>query len=362
MNKAAKVASTMLSKNNLVFKNGKFLNSLLPILRDELSKYLTTDLDESSALLSQQRICKIFDYNVAGGKFARSNLAMQTFTALSPKSITEEELITAGKVALTIELLQTFYLIEDDIMDSSILRRGRPSWHSLPDIGLAAINDGLLLDCGINKIIQKEIPSHPRKNAILREIATAKQKTVIGQMLDMNTTDLSEFTWSRYSSIVKHKTSHYSYLLPLNIGMHLADYTTPHQVQLRQIAYDLGYLFQAQDDYLDCFGDSSITGKSNLVDLAEGKCTWVTCALIEKLEKTNKSVELDNFKKNFSTKDENKLIIARNIIVEQGIEEDCLKFQKQKVSELHQDIMSYPIEPIRHVLELTLDEMTGRQK
>jgi len=53
----------------------------------------------------------------------------------------------------------------------------------------------------------------------------------------------------------------------------------------------------------------------------------VTCALIEKLEKTNKSVELDNFKKNFSTKDENKLIIARNIIVEQGIEEDCLKFQ-----------------------------------
>uniref|UniRef100_A0A915LF85 Farnesyl pyrophosphate synthase n=1 Tax=Meloidogyne javanica TaxID=6303 RepID=A0A915LF85_MELJA len=333
MNKAAKVASTMLSKNNLVFKNGKFLNSLLPILRDELSKYLTTDLDESSALLSQQRICKIFDYNVAGGKFARSNLAMQTFTALSPKSITEEELITAGKVALTIELLQTFYLIEDDIMDSSILRRGRPSWHSL-----------------------------------------AKQKTVIGQMLDMNTTDLSEFTWSRYSSIVKHKTRskgpfngfqpmpHYSYLLPLNIGMHLADYTTPHQVQLRQIAYDLGYLFQAQDDYLDCFGDSSITGKSNLVDLAEGKCTWVTCALIEKLEKTNKSVELDNFKKNFSTKDENKLIIARNIIVEQGIEEDCLKFQKQKVSELHQDIMSYPIEPIRHVLELTLDEMTGRQK
>nr|CAD2138893.1 unnamed protein product [Meloidogyne enterolobii] len=338
MNKAAKVASTMLlSKNNLVFKNGKFLNSLLPILRDELSKYLTTDLDESSALLSQQRICRIFDYNVAGGKFARSNLAMQTFTALSPKSITEEELITAGK-----------------------------AWKAklafLPDIGLAAINDGLLLDCGINKIIQKEIPSHPRKNAILREIATAKQKTVIGQMLDMTTTDLSQFTWSRYSSIVKHKTSHYSYLLPLNIGMHLADYTTPHQVQLRQIAYDLGYLFQAQDDYLDCFGDPSITGKSNLVDLAEGKCTWVTCALIEKLEKSNKSVELDNFKKNFSTKDENKLIIARNIIVEQGIEEDCLKFQKQIVSELHEDIMSYPIEPIRHVLELTLDEMTGRQK
>ncbi|KAL7080579.1 hypothetical protein ACQ4LE_000432 [Meloidogyne hapla] len=350
--------STKLIQNT--FKNGKFLNSLLPTLRDELAKSLTNDLDESSALLSQNRICKIFDYNVAGGKFARSSLAMQTFTALSPE-LTEEELITAGKVALTIELLQTFYLIEDDIMDKSILRRGRPSWHTLPGNGLAAINDGLLLDCGINRIIQQEIPSHPRKNAILREIATAKQKTVIGQLLDMNTNNLSEFTWPRYTSIVKHKTSHYSYLLPLNIGMHLADYTTPHQVHLKRIAYELGYLFQTQDDYLDCFGNPSITGKSNLIDLAEGKCTWVTCALVEKLGK-NKPLELDNFKKNFCTKDENKLIIARNIIVEHGIEEDCLEFQNQKVAELHEDIISYPIEPIRQVLEQALNEMTGRQK
>jgi geranylgeranyl pyrophosphate synthase len=53
--------------------------------------------------------------------------------------------------------------------------------------------------------------------------------------------------------------------------MHLADYTTPSQIKLRQIAYKIGHLFQAQDDYLDCFGDPAITGKSNLSDLAEGK-------------------------------------------------------------------------------------------
>ena len=67
---------------NKTFKNGKFLNSLLPTLRDELAKALTSDLDESSVLLSQNRICKLFDYTVAGGKFARSSLAMQTFTVI----------------------------------------------------------------------------------------------------------------------------------------------------------------------------------------------------------------------------------------------------------------------------------------
>jgi farnesyl diphosphate synthase len=57
--------------------------------------------------------------------------------------------------------------------------------------------------------------------------------------------------------------------------MHLADFTTPQQVNLKRIAYEMGYLFQSQDDYLDCFGDPLITGKSNLIDLADGKCTWV---------------------------------------------------------------------------------------
>ncbi|KAF7635569.1 hypothetical protein Mgra_00004956 [Meloidogyne graminicola] len=337
-----------------LFKNGKFLNSLVPILRDELTNSLTNDLDES------KRIFRLFDYNICGGKFGRSNLAMETFKALFPES-TEENLINSGKVALTLEMLQTFYLIEDDIMDNSILRRGRPSWHTLPENGLTAINDGLLLESGINRVIQLAIPSHPRKSAILSEISTAKQKTVIGQMLDMITKDLSEFTWPRYSSIVSHKTSHYSYLLPLNIGMHLADYTTPHQVNLKRIAYKLGYLFQIQDDYLDCFGDPSITGKSNLIDLAEGKCTWITCALIEKIRKNNSS-QLEKFKNNFCTQDEQKLIIARNIIIEQGIEEDCIEFQKKKISELYEDIMSYPIEPLRQVLEQTLIDITGRQK
>lgn len=64
-------------------------------------------------------------------------------------------------------------------------------------------------------------------------------------MLDCSTTSFKYFNWKRYSEIVKHKTSYYTYYLPLSMGFALADFSLGLS-DLKLLAFKLGYLFQAQ--------------------------------------------------------------------------------------------------------------------
>jgi hypothetical protein len=61
------------------FNHRYLLQNLLPQLRDELASALNKDLKGDEAAISRNRICKLFDYTMADGKFARSCLAMKTF-------------------------------------------------------------------------------------------------------------------------------------------------------------------------------------------------------------------------------------------------------------------------------------------
>jgi farnesyl diphosphate synthase len=60
----------------------------------------------------------------------------------------------------------------------------------------------------------------------------------------------------------------------LGTALYLSNWTSKkdHDI-VEQISLKIGHLFQAQDDYLDCFGDSFITGKIG-TDIEDGKCCW----------------------------------------------------------------------------------------
>lgn len=51
--------------------------------------------------------------------------------------------------------------------------------------------------------------------------------------------------------------------------------------QAKTILSEMGHLYQVQDDYLACFGDSEACGKDS-TDIEEGKCTWLVVVALQR--------------------------------------------------------------------------------
>lgn len=69
--------------------------------------------------------------------------------------LTPESLRKAQILGWCVELLQSFFLVADDVMDHSEMRRGKPCWYKREDVGLDALNDAILLEAGIYKLLHK---------------------------------------------------------------------------------------------------------------------------------------------------------------------------------------------------------------
>ncbi len=62
---------------------------------------------------------------------------------------------------------------------------------------------------------------------------------------------------------------------------------------VEKVSFKMGYLFQMQDDFMDCFGDSTITGKMG-THIEEGKCDWNIVTALQ-LANDKQSIKLLNY-------------------------------------------------------------------
>lgn len=246
-------------------------------------------------------IKKMLDYTLVGGKRNRGLATVLAYEMLEkPEHITEESLRLARVIGWCVEMLQAYYLVVDDIMDGSTTRRGMPCWYLMPNVGLGAINDSILLYCSILETLRENLGDTPRYYEILHHFNEALLYTSMGQHLDYtmahrNKNDYSMFTIERYNSIVKYKTSYYTFRLPVFLGLALAGNTNEQtRKDVEVICFELGRLFQIQDDYIDCFGDETITGKKG-TDIQEGKCSWLAVTALQLCNQTQLSIFLENY-------------------------------------------------------------------
>ncbi|XP_027837608.2 farnesyl pyrophosphate synthase [Aphis gossypii] len=247
-------------------------------------------------------LAKVLQYNVPGGKKNRGLALVLSFKMLSsPSDQTDENLRLSYILGWCVEILQAYQLVLDDIMDNAITRRGRPCWYRHNDIGLMAVNDGILLEQTIYQLIKKYFKDKPYYVHILELFYDVTMKTSMGQCLDMLTANsfktkkLEKYTMENYTAIVKYKTAYYSFFLPVCLAMRMTNINDPEIFrQAKTILLEMGHFFQVQDDFLDCYGDPEVMGKIG-TDIEDGKCSWLAVVALQKVNSEQKKLMEENY-------------------------------------------------------------------
>lgn len=232
----------------------------------------------------------MINYNVSNGKLTRGIATLTTVYELTDNSPSEKQVREACILGWAIEWLQACFLLFDDIMDKSEMRRSKQCWYRREGVGQEAINDGLLLLTQVYIILRKYFSTNPNYLSICELFNTIKIESSIGQLLDSKPCNLDDFNMDYYKQITHLKTAVYTFYFPIAAGYIYMGYISDEILnEIREISYVLGEYFQIQDDYLDCFGDSNITGKVG-TDIQDKKCTWLVIKTLEDGNEEDKKV------------------------------------------------------------------------
>jgi len=191
------------------------------------------------------------------------------------------------RAACSIELMQTFLLIHDDIMDHADDRRGAATAHrqlsvSAPVWGvtnaehhgvtLAILAGDIAAAYGMMAIGTSGFA--PERSARAQQLyAEVVADEGYGQVLDSTAMVSSGCTAEDVANTAYYKTARYTTEGPLHLGAVLAGVGDGELDCLSAYARPLGYAFQLQDDILDLTGDPLKTNKTRGKDILEGKRT-----------------------------------------------------------------------------------------
>ncbi|KAK0635207.1 isoprenoid synthase domain-containing protein [Bombardia bombarda] len=273
--------------------------------------------------------------NAVGGKCNRGMSVPDSVSVLLGRALSEEEYFQSASLGWMTELLQAYFLVSDDIMDSSITRRGKPCWYRQEGVGMVAINDAFLLEAAIYTLLKKFFRSHPCYVDLLELFHEVTYQTELGQLCDLltapeDTVNLDNFSIDKYSFIVIYKTAYYSFYLPVALALLQLNIATPKNLKTAEdILIPLGEYFQIQDDYLDNFGLPEHIGKIG-TDIMDNKCSWlVNQALAIVTPEQRKILE-----ENYGRKNKDNEAVIKKLYNDLNLEQRYHDYEEKRVGEI----------------------------
>lgn len=242
------------------------------LLAAELARWKAVD----PALIAPLQALR--DFVAAGGKRLRPAFCACAFVGAGA-DLDDDAIVDA---AAALELVHTFALVHDDIMDGSETRRGRDAVHR--DFArrhedaswrgpARRFGDGMAILVGDFAIVYADTllrgaPAPAR--AIFDEL---RVELCVGQSLDLVGTATARTDVGTARRIAVYKSGKYTVERPLHLGAALAGRLSELAAPISAIGLPMGEAFQLRDDILGAFGEAAVTGKPVGDDLREGKPT-----------------------------------------------------------------------------------------
>jgi geranylgeranyl diphosphate synthase type I len=205
----------------------------------------------------------------AGGKWLRPYLVMKTCELVGG------EPDIAVPYAAALEILHTFTLVHDDIMDNDSIRRDVQTVHARWGVPIAIASGDLLFakvyEAMYLPYFREELPSD-RVVACIERVTDAAIAICEGQVLDMSYPNTSEVSEEDYAFMVGSKTSA-MFKACAEVGAIVGGGDQDQVERVGSFAYDAGIAFQIVDDVLGATADEKTLGKPVGSDLREGKKT-----------------------------------------------------------------------------------------
>ena len=195
----------------------------------------------------------------------------------------------ALRAAAGLELLHAFALLQDDVMDDSPLRRGRPAahvqfgdWHRRNGLSGSHERFGAALAVLLSDLCLVWAEQMMRESGVAPAALTRawphydamRVELAVGQFADVANDAGAMPTLETVLDVARRKSGNYTVRRPLEIGAAMSG-RDDLLGALGGYGEALGEAFQLRDDILGVFGSPDLTGKPAGGDLAERKATSV---------------------------------------------------------------------------------------
>jgi isopentenyl-diphosphate delta-isomerase type 1 len=253
-----------------------------------LGRFLSTrttelnEVDPALAVVTRE----ITDLVAAGGKRLRP-----AFVYWGHRATGADHEPAVAELAAAVEMVHTFALLHDDVMDRALTRRGRAvasrgfalahgaerlagdgEWFGTS----AAILAGDLAFVWADQLLEAAALDHVTMTRVRGVFTTLRVEVMAGQYLDLRLDGATCVDPDAARQVAVLKSGRYTVTRPLQLGVAAAGVGCPDSRLDRALASygdAIGLAFQLRDDVLGLFGDPSTTGKSNADDLRAGKRT-----------------------------------------------------------------------------------------